>query len=63
MPGQRQAFDEYLLAVDLVDRRIGNLETTINELASDGPHAEVIGNGVRVPDGGATTTSVRFAGR
>ncbi len=43
MPGQQQAFDDYVLAVELVDRRIGNLEVTINQVASDGPHAALIG--------------------
>ncbi|MCA1699450.1 MAG: transposase, partial [Actinobacteria bacterium] len=41
-PGQQQAFDDYLFAVDQVDRRIQALEQAIAELAVDGPHAAVI---------------------
>src|SRR5579859_7694180 len=37
--GEQQAFDDYLLAVDQVDRRIEHLERAIAQLAADGPHA------------------------
>jgi transposase len=40
--GEQHAFDDYLLAVDLVDRRIGKLEAAIGDLATDGPQREVI---------------------
>jgi transposase len=43
LPGQQQAFDDYLFAVDQVDRRIGVLEGEIARLAVDGPHTELIG--------------------
>jgi transposase len=43
LPGQQQAFDDYLFAVDQLDRRIGVLEVEIARLAADGPHAELIG--------------------
>jgi transposase len=37
--GEQQAFDDYLLAVDQIDRRIEQLERAIKDLAVDGPHA------------------------
>ena len=37
--GEQQAFDDYLLAVDQVDRRVEQLERAIAELAADGPYA------------------------
>jgi transposase len=40
--GEQKAFDDDLLAVDHVDRRIGQLERAIAQLATDGPHAETI---------------------
>jgi transposase len=43
LPGQQQAFDDYLFAVDQLDRRIGALENEIARLAADGPHTELIG--------------------
>src|SRR4051812_112621 len=43
LPGQQQAFDDYLFAIDQIDRRIGVLEGEIARLATDGPHAELIG--------------------
>lgn len=42
LPGQQQAFDDYLFAVDQLDRRIGALETEIGRLAAGGPHTELI---------------------
>jgi transposase len=42
LPGQQQAFDDYLFAVDQLDRRIGVLEVEIARLAVDGPHAQLI---------------------
>lgn len=41
-PGEQHAFDDYLLAVDHVDRRIEQLERAIGGLAVDGPYAAVI---------------------
>jgi hypothetical protein len=43
LPGQQQAFDDYLFAVDQIDRRIGALEAEIARIAADGPHTELIG--------------------
>jgi transposase len=43
LPGQQQAFDDYLFAVDQVDRRIEMLESELHRLASEGPHRELIG--------------------
>jgi transposase len=43
LPGQQQAFDDYLFAVDQLDRRIAALEAEIARLAVDGPHTELIG--------------------
>ena len=40
--GEQHAFDDYLLAVDLVDRRIEALERAIGELAADGEHSALI---------------------
>ena len=42
LPGQQQAFDDYLFAVDQVDRRIGVLEAEIARIAADGPHTALI---------------------
>jgi transposase len=42
LPGQQQAFDDYLFAVDQVDRRIERLEADLDRLASEGPHSELI---------------------
>ena len=42
LAGQQQAFDDYLFAVDQIDRRIGALETELDRLAADGPHRELI---------------------
>ena len=41
--GQQQAFDDYLFAVDQVDRRIEMLEAELDRLASEGPHRELMG--------------------
>jgi transposase len=43
LAGQQQAFDDYLFAVDQLDRRIAALEAEIARLAADGPHTELIG--------------------
>lgn len=43
LAGQQQAFDDYLFAVDQVDRRIDALEAELDRLAADGPHAGLIG--------------------
>ncbi len=42
LPGQQQAFDDYLFAVDQVDRRIERLEAELDRLAWEGPHRELI---------------------
>ncbi len=42
LPGQQQAFDDYLFAVDQVDRRIEGLEAELSRLAQEGPHRELI---------------------
>ena len=42
LPGQQQAFDDYLFAVDQIDRRIDALESELDRLAHAGPHAELI---------------------
>lgn len=42
LPGQQQAFDDYLFACDQVDRRIEMLEAELDRIAKDGPHQEVI---------------------
>jgi transposase len=42
LPGQRQGFDDYLSAVDQVDRRIEMLEAELHRLAAGGPHHELI---------------------
>jgi len=42
LPGQQQAFDDYLFAVDQVDRRIEMLEAELQRLACEGPHRELI---------------------
>jgi transposase len=55
--GEQHAFDDYLLAVDLVDRRIQALEQAIGQLAADGPHAAVIGR-LRCMRGIDTLTAV-----
>lgn len=39
---QQAAFDDYVTAVDLVDRRIELLERHLAEAASNGPHAELV---------------------
>jgi len=43
LPGQQQAFDDYLFAVDQVDRRIERMQSELHRLASEGPHCELIG--------------------
>lgn len=57
LAGQQQAFDDYLFAVDQIDRRIGALESEIARLAADGPHAELIGR-LRCLRGVDTLTAV-----
>ena len=42
LAGQQHAFDDYLFAVDQIDRRIEALERAIDVLAKDGPHRELI---------------------
>jgi transposase len=42
LPGQQHAFDDYLFAVDQIDRRIQALETELDRLAVDGPQRELI---------------------
>jgi transposase len=42
LPGQQQAFDDYLFAVDQVDRRIESLQAELHHLAGEGPHRELI---------------------
>lgn len=42
LPGQQQAFDDYLFAVDQVDRRIESLQAELHRLAGEGPHRELI---------------------
>src|SRR3982074_1651541 len=37
LPGRQQAFDDYLFAVDQVDRRIEGLERELDRLAAEGP--------------------------
>lgn len=55
--GEQQAFDDYLLAVDQVDRRVEMLERAIAEAAVEGPHALVIGR-LRCMRGIDTLTAV-----
>src|SRR5437764_14108621 len=57
LPGQPHAFDDYLFAVDQIDRRIEALEHAIGQLAADGPHAAVIGR-LRCMRGIDTLTAV-----
>jgi transposase len=42
LPGQQHAFDDYLFAVDQIDRRIDALERAIDALAKTGPQRDVI---------------------
>lgn len=56
-PGEQHAFDDYLLAVDQVDRRVEQLEQRIAELAAAGPHAPVIAR-LRCMRGVDTLTAV-----
>jgi transposase len=42
LPGQQQAFDDYLFALDQVDRRIEGLGTELDRLAQEGPHRQLI---------------------
>jgi transposase len=42
LPGEQQAFDDYLLAVGQLDRRVRALEREIDQLAAEGPHAALI---------------------
>jgi transposase len=43
LAGQQEAFDDYLFAVDLVDRRIDALESQLGRFAQEGPHRELVG--------------------
>jgi transposase len=43
LPGQQQAFDDYLFALDQIDRRIGVMEGELASVAAAGPHTELIG--------------------
>jgi transposase len=43
LAGQQHAFDDYLFAVDQIDRRVQALEQAIDTLAKDGPHNQLIG--------------------
>lgn len=56
-PGEQDAFDDYLLAVDQIDRRIEVLEQAIAALAAEGSHAAVIGR-LRCVRGIDTLTAV-----
>jgi hypothetical protein len=60
LPGQQQAFDDYLFAVDQIDRRIDALEGEIARIAADGPHTELIGR-LRCLRGIDTLTAVGLA--
>jgi transposase len=60
LPGQQQAFDDYLFAVDQVDRRIENLEAELSRLAKDGPHRELIAR-LRCIRGIDTLTAIGLA--
>ena len=60
LPGQQQAFDDYLFAVDQVDRRIEVLETDLSRLAQDGPHRELIAR-LRCVRGIDTLTAIGLA--
>lgn len=42
LAGQQQAFDDYLFAVDQVDRRIDALEGEIGRIAAEGAHTDLI---------------------
>src|SRR3954447_731680 len=42
LAGQQQAFDDYLFAVDGIDRRIGVLEAELDRLAHEGPHRDLV---------------------
>ena len=57
LAGQQHAFDDYLFAVDQIDRRIEALERAIGELAADGPHAPLVGR-LRCMRGIDTLTAV-----
>lgn len=57
LSGQQAAFDDYLQAVDLIDRRIQRLEAAIGDHAATGPHAAVIGR-LRCVRGIDTLTAV-----
>jgi transposase len=61
LPGQQQAFDDYLFALDQVDRRIENLEAELSRLAQDGPYRELIAR-PRCIRGINTPTAIGLAG-
>ena len=60
LPGQQQAFDDYLFALDQVDRRIENLEAELSRLAQDGPHRGLIAR-LRCIRGIDTLTAIGLA--
>lgn len=60
LPGQQQAFDDYLFAVDQVDRRIEALEAELDRLAAQGPHSELIAR-LRCMRGINTLTAIGLA--
>jgi transposase len=60
LPGQQQAFDDYLFAVDQVHRRIENLEAELSRLAQDGSHQELIAR-LRCIRGIDTLTAIGLA--
>src|ERR1700684_2862681 len=60
LPGPPQAFDDYLFAVDQVDRRIEALEAELDRLAVQGPHSELIAR-LRCMRGIDTLTAIGLA--
>jgi len=58
-PGQQQAFDDYLFAVDRVERRIEMLQAELHRRAGEGPHRELIAR-LRCMRGIDTPTAVRL---
>jgi transposase len=59
-PAQQQAFDDYLHAVDLVDRRVDALERAIAEAAEQGPWSQLVGR-LRCLRGVDTLTALGIA--
>jgi transposase len=56
-PARQQTFDTYLLALDLVDRRVEALDRQLAELAERGPWAELVAS-LRCPRGVDTLTAL-----